>query len=174
MLKITKTIRKRMDQIIMGACVVLFAFMVVIGSYQIITRYFFNRPSTVSEELLTYSFVWMALLASAYVFGIRDHMRMGFLADKLQGKAKQALDIFIEILILGFALLALVWGGSAIMQLSMQQMTPSLGIPMGYVYTILPVSGVAILVYSVLNIIDMCHGENLDMHSGVEEKGDVY
>lgn len=38
MLKITKTIRKRMDQIIMGACVVLFAFMVVIGSYQIITR----------------------------------------------------------------------------------------------------------------------------------------
>ena len=47
--------------------VLLFAFMTVIGTYQIVTRYVFNRPSTVSEELLTYSFTWMALLISAYV-----------------------------------------------------------------------------------------------------------
>ena len=47
--------------------IALFVFMTLIGSYQIVTRYFFNRPSTVSEELLTYSFTWMALLASAYV-----------------------------------------------------------------------------------------------------------
>ena len=174
MMKTVAYIRKWMDKIIMGACIVLFGLMVIVGSYQIITRYFFNKPSTVSEELLTFSFVWMALLASAYVFGIRDHMRMGFLADKIQGKGRIVLDIVIEILILVFALLTLVWGGSAIMQLSMQQMTASLGVPMGYIYTILPVSGVAIVVYSILNIIDMIHGKNLDMPSGVEEKGDVY
>ncbi len=174
MMKTVASIRKWMDKIIMGACIVLFGLMVIVGSYQIITRYFFNKPSTVSEELLTFSFVWMALLTSAYVFGIRDHMRMGFLADKIQGKGRIVLDIVIEILILVFALLTLVWGGSAIMQLSMQQMTASLGVPMGYIYTILPVSGVAIVVYSILNIIDMAHGKNLDMPSGVEEKGDVY
>ena len=174
MMKTVASIRKWMDKIIMGACIVLFGLMVIVGSYQIITRYFFNKPSTVSEELLTFSFVWMALLASAYVFGIRDHMRMGFLADKIQGKGRIVLDIVIEILILVFALLTLVWGGSAIMQLSMQQMTAYLGVPMGYIYTILPVSGVAIVVYSILNIIDMIHGKNLDMPSGVEEKGDVY
>ena len=59
--------------------------MVVVGTYQISARYFFNRPSTVSEELLTYCFTWMALFASALVFGKRDHMRMGFLADKITG-----------------------------------------------------------------------------------------
>ena len=31
--------------------IALFVFMTLIGSYQIVTRYFFNRPSTVSEEL---------------------------------------------------------------------------------------------------------------------------
>lgn len=113
MMKTVASIRKWMDKIIMGACIVLFGLMVIVGSYQIITRYFFNKPSTVSEELLTFSFVWMALLASAYVFGIRDHMRMGFLADKIQGKGRIVLDIVIEILILVFALLTLVWGGSA-------------------------------------------------------------
>ena len=65
--------------------VLLFAFMTVIGTYQIVTRYVFNRPSTVSEELLTYSFTWMALLISAYVFGKRDHMRMEFFAQRFTG-----------------------------------------------------------------------------------------
>ena len=30
--------------------IALFVFMTLIGSYQIVTRYFFNKPSTVSEE----------------------------------------------------------------------------------------------------------------------------
>ena len=55
-MKILHTIRKWIDTITMGACIFLFALMVGLGSYQIITRYFFNAPSTFSEELLTYSF----------------------------------------------------------------------------------------------------------------------
>ena len=31
----------------------LFILMTLVGTYQIVTRYFFNRPSTISEELLT-------------------------------------------------------------------------------------------------------------------------
>ena len=84
---------------VLGVLIVaLFILMTVIGTYQIVTRYFFKRPSTVSEELLTYSFTWMALLASAYVFGKRDHMRMGFLADKITGSARKCLEIAIDLL----------------------------------------------------------------------------
>ena len=78
-MKTVKTARSWLDKILGTACAAIFAFMVCIGTYQIVIRYFFNSPSTVSEELLTYSFTWMALLAAAYVFGERDHMRMGFL-----------------------------------------------------------------------------------------------
>lgn len=172
-MKTLHEIRKWMDRIIMGACIFLFALMVVIGTYQIVTRYFFNSPSTFSEELLTYSFTWMSLLASAYVFGKRDHMRMGFVADKIKGNAKKVLDIVIEVLTFGFASLAMIWGGSSIMMLSMQQRTASLGIPMGYVYTVLPLAGLFIAVYAILNIIDMVHGKNLELKDGFEEKGDI-
>ena len=78
-----RKVRKTMMKVLGYLIIFLFMMMTAVGSYQIITRYFFNRPSTVSEELLTYSFTWMSLLASAYVFGKRDHMRMGFMADKL-------------------------------------------------------------------------------------------
>lgn len=151
-------IRKVIDVILSSACAVIFAAMVVIGTYQIVTRFIFRNPSTVSEELLTYSFTWMALLASAYVFGKRDHMRMGFMADKLGAGAQKVLNIFSELLIMLLAGSVMIYGGVTIMDLTMTQSTASLGIPMGVVYTIIPLSGVLILVYSVLNIVDLAAG----------------
>ena len=62
-------LRKMLNKVIETICMTLLVFMVVLGTWQIITRYVLNNPSTVSEDLLIYSFVWMALLGSAYVFG---------------------------------------------------------------------------------------------------------
>lgn len=135
----------------------LFVMMTVIGSYQIITRYFFNKPSTVSEELLTYSFTWMALLASAYVFGKRDHMRMGFLADKFTGAGRRVLEIAIDLLACAFAGVVMVYGGISITKLTMIQTTASLRVPMGYIYIIVPVAGLLIMLFSIMNAVDMFH-----------------
>lgn len=151
-------IRKGIDIILSSACAVIFAAMVVIGTYQIVTRFIFRSPSTVSEELLTYSFTWMALLSSAYVFGKRDHMRMGFMADKAGPGGQKVLSIFAEILILVLAASVMIYGGVTITKLTMTQSTASLGIPMGVVYTIIPISGALIVFYSILNIVDLVMG----------------
>ena len=129
----------------------LFMMMTAVGSYQIITRYFFNRPSTVSEELLTYSFTWMSLLASAYVFGKRDHMRMGFMADKLTGNFRKYLEIIIDLLSFSFAAVVMVYGGCSI--------TASLRVPMGYIYVMVPVSGILIMIFAAMNAVEMFHHE---------------
>lgn len=157
-MKTLHSIRKIVDLILSSACALIFAAMVVIGSYQIITRFIFKNPSTISEELLTYSFTWMALLATAYVFGKRDHMRMGFMADKLGKGGRRLLAVISEILIFLLAASVMIYGGFNIMQLTMTQSTASLGIPMGVVYAIIPVSGILIAFYSVLNIIDLAVG----------------
>lgn len=162
------TFRKGINLVLSSACALIFAAMVVIGTYQIITRFVFNSPSTVSEELLTYSFTWMALLATAYVFGKRDHMRMGFLTDRFGMGAQKSLAILAEILIMVLAGFVMIYGGFTIMQLTMTQSTASLGIPMGVIYTILPVSGVLIVIYSVLNIIDLVTGAVLPVPENKE------
>ena len=144
---ILDNIRNVMNKVIRIVCILLFAFMVIIGTYQILVRYIFNSPSTVSEELLTYSFTWMSLFAAAYVFGKREHMRMGFLADKLNKKKLTILNAIIEIIIIAFALIVMVYGGISITSLSMTQKTASLGIPMGYVYIVIPITGVVIACY---------------------------
>lgn len=167
-MKVLAKIRKVIDVVLGSACAIVFAFMVCIGTYQIVMRLIIQNPSTVSEELLTYSFTWMALLASAYVFGKRDHMRMGFLADKLTGTPRKILEIFIELLLMVFTVVVLIYGGVSIIKLTMIQKTASLGIPMGVIYTIIPITGVLILIYSILNIIDLCVGKEQD-HRDVKE-----
>lgn len=144
--------KQMLNRILGGLCSLIFVLMTVVGTYQIVTRYVFNSPSTVSEELLTYSFTWMALLSAALVFGRREHMRMSFLTDKLDGKWALILSVISEIFVLGFAALILIYGGIAITRLTMTQITASLGISMGYVYAVLPISGVLIALYSIINI----------------------
>ncbi|ERT69187.1 hypothetical protein HMPREF0202_00921 [Cetobacterium somerae ATCC BAA-474] len=148
-------IRKGLDKVLLGTCVALFAFMTLMGTYQISSRYIFKSPSTVSEELISYSFAWMAMLAAAYIFGKRDHMKMVFFVEKLTNKTQSLLGVLSELVIFLFSLGVLVRGGSAITALTMTQTTPALRISMGYIYAVLPISGVIICIYSLLNIKDI-------------------
>jgi TRAP-type C4-dicarboxylate transport system permease small subunit len=147
-------LRKYMDLVLEIICILIFSLMVIVGTYQIVTRYVFSSPSTISEELLTYAFTWLALFSAALVFGKRDHMRMSYFADKIR-VSKQALGLIGELLVIGFAALVLVYGGISITRLTATQVTASLGVPMSYVYSALPVSGVLIVIYGILNIFDI-------------------
>lgn len=166
-----EALRKIIDKVISSVCCFIFAMMVVIGTYQIVTRYIFNSPSTISEELLTYSFTWMSLLISAYVFGKRDHMRVAFLADKLTGTPKKLLDAGIELLTVIVSAIVFFYGGLTIMALTMSQKTASLGISMGTVYTVVPITGALICIYGVMNIIDIMNG--VDRKKQAEAKGEA-
>ena len=153
-MKILHTIRDGLMKLLGIAAIFLFAVMTVVGTWQIVSRYVFNSPSTVSEELLTYSFAWMALLSSAYVFGRREHMRMAFLADKMSGGVQKCLELAGEVFSFAFAAVVMAYGGVEITKLTMTQVTASLQIPMGYVYVVLPVSGLLIMFFSLVNALD--------------------
>ncbi|MEG0306766.1 MAG: TRAP transporter small permease [Clostridium sp.] len=150
-----KSLKAILNKSLEIVCVLLFVFITIVGLYQITTRYVFNAPSTISEELLTFAFTWMALLAAALVFGKRDHMRMEYVANFLKGKASIILSIVSEVLILIFAALVLVKGGIQITQLTTLQTTASLGVSMSYIYVIVPISGILIVLYNFINISEL-------------------
>ncbi|NLL30612.1 MAG: TRAP transporter small permease subunit [Clostridiales bacterium] len=126
-----KSLKKVLNKILEVVCIAIFAFITIIGLYQIITRYVFNAPSTVSEELLTFSFTWMALLAAALV---------------------------------------LVYGGIEITKLTSSQVTASLGVPMSYIYSVIPVTGVLIVTYNIINITELLSQDKVEKSIGREEK----
>ena len=150
-----ETLRKSLDKALEFICCVLLALMTILVTWQVISRYLLNSPSTITEELVLFSFVWMGLLGGAYLFGRNEHMAMTFLFDKLGEKNQTKVKLFFELVIMTFAVFILVFGGWNMSQLSMGQLSSSLQIPMGYVYLALPLSGITTVIYNVLNIADI-------------------
>ena len=144
-----------MDKVVMFICVVLFVEMTIVGTYQIVVRYFFNSPSTVSEEIVTYSFTWLSILAAAYVFGKREHLAMTFLTSHFRGASKVYLDIFSELLVILTAVFLLIYGGYIMTVENADQSTNALTVSMGLMYAVLPISGVIITIYGIMNLIDL-------------------
>ena len=133
--------------------------MVVLTTYQVITRYVFNAPSTWSEELVGYLFAWSTMFGAAIVSGERGHMNIPILVDKFNPPMRKALHIFAEVIALLFSASILVLGGFQVSSLAMGQMTSSLGVAIGTFYWVMPVCGIVMVVYSALNIIGIANGE---------------
>lgn len=148
-------VRFILDKVMRVFCAVAFASMVLLTVWQVLTRYIFNSPSTWSEELASYIFAWVTILGAAYVFGKREHMAIPIFVEQFSLKTQRILAILSEVIILLFAVVILVYGGTSITLLGMGQLSSSLGIQMGVFYSVIPISGVFTAIYSILNIYDL-------------------
>lgn len=147
-----KTCKLQLDKILKLLCVVIFIAMVCLTTYQVIVRYVFNNPSSISETLTRYLFVWLIILSATYVFGQKDHISISFLKDKLTGKAKRNMEIIIECVNLFFAAAVMIYGGIVISTMNMLQYDSILKIPTGTIYSIIPICGIIIVFYCLYNI----------------------
>ncbi|MCM3412789.1 TRAP transporter small permease [Metabacillus litoralis] len=152
-----RDVKKSVDRVIEFLTCTLFLLMVAVASWQVLSRFIFKNPSTFSEELLRYSLIWLAMLATAYVVGKNEHIAITFLRDRLIEESRIKLDILIQSIFLLFSAIIMVYGGAKAVSLTMAQISPALHVPMGFVYLALPVSGVFILFYSTTNILELLH-----------------
>ena len=72
---------------------VLLAVMTILVTFQVVVRYFFNSPTAYTESLSKYMFVWMVMYGSASVFGLREHMNIGFVRDHMPPKTRVAVEM---------------------------------------------------------------------------------
>ena len=132
-----------------------FVLMTLLTCWQVFTRYILGRPSSWSEELVSYLFAWMALFGASLVVGERGHMNIPLLVEKTTPNVRKGLSILAEMIAALFAGIILVFGGIQITDLAMAQMTSALGVPVGLFYIVLPLSGILNIVYCILNIVQI-------------------
>lgn len=135
------------------SCVIL-AFMTLLVTWQVITRFILNSPSTITEALAKYLFLWLVMIASAYVVGKRDHMNLRILVHRCSPLNQIRLGFISELIIFVFVLCVLTYGGGYIALNAMVQMDSALPVPVGVVYLALPVGGILAAVYSLCNMVD--------------------
>lgn len=148
-----KSIKNVMDKITSYASIFIFIMMVLMVTYQVISRYFFSSPSSVTEILTRYAFVWLIIISATYMFGQREHINISVIKDKFKGRSKLIINVIIECVTILFAGLVMVYGGFTITRMNFVQIDSILHIPTGIIYSIIPICGVIIIFYSIYNIL---------------------
>ena len=136
--------------------VVLMSVLVLDVLWQVISRYTpFIDPSSFTDELAGYLLIWVSLLGAAYVTGTREHLAIDLLLQRSPEKRKRVLSVIIQVLILLFALSVMVTGGIWLMytRFLLGVKSAALQLPLGYVYIVLPLSGMIIAYYSVYHLV---------------------
>ena len=144
----------KLDKWIAHFLVVLMALMVLNVTWQVVSRYVFQSPSSFTDELSRYMLIWVGMLGAAYVAGKNEHLAIDILLTKLEEKAQNKLMILINICILIFALVVMLIGGSNLVYLTfiLEQKSAVLQIPLAYIYGIIPFSGLLVIYYQVVSI----------------------
>lgn len=135
----------------------LSAFLVFCVTWQVLSRYILSSPSTITDELARYLFMWVAMIGAAYTTGQHRHLAIDLLVMKLSGAKKQFVSFIIQIAIIAFAGIVLVYGGGTLVSSTLEsgQITPALGWQMGYIYLCLPISGLLMIMYALVDIFSL-------------------
>lgn len=124
--------------------------MVVIIFFQILSRIFTGGSFPWTEELARYLMVWLTFLGAAFSFQYGAHIGIELITRKLSNIMAMVAQVIV--CLLSSALFALfVVKGIELVVSSANQSSPALSIPMSYVYSIIPISGVLM----ILNVVDV-------------------
>lgn len=147
--------------------VLIFSILVIDVFWQVFARYSIGKPNAFTEELARYLLIWLAILGTAYVRGYKGQMAIDYLYNKLSPKKQQNLSLFIEFAIILFALMIMVVGGINLMYITLKlgQISPALNIPIGYVYSVVPLSGLLIIFYSVYHCFHLLKNKKGDTNT---------
>ena len=146
-----KKLCRSLDRVLVVLLVALFAALVLMVVWQVLSRYALNSPSAFTEEAARYLMIWVSLLGASYVFRMRLHIGLDLLTRKLTGSDKRIVEVAALTAAVLFALLILLVGGARLVELtwSLDQVSAVLGIRMALVYLAIPLSGGFILLYTL-------------------------
>lgn len=146
-----------LDKVTANLLIILMAMMTINVVWQVVSRYLLGTPSSWTEELARFILIWVGLLGAAYVVGQKKHLAITLLPSKLSKIKRLNLQRLIALLIIAFVFVAFVVGGFNLvyMTFDLEQNSPAMGIPLGIVYSVVPLSGLIIIAYKLLELIEL-------------------
>ena len=147
----------KLNRILEVFLVILMSVLVVDVLWQVTSRYILSSPSSFTDELAGFLLIWVGVLGAAYVAGRKEHLAIDILIQRSSPARQRLLLYIIYALIFLFALSVMVIGGVVLMytRFALQVKSAALQLPLGYVYSVLPISGLIIMYYEVVHILQL-------------------
>jgi TRAP-type C4-dicarboxylate transport system permease small subunit len=143
-----------LDVVLKNVLIALMVALVAAVSWQVISRYVFSSPSSWTEEVARFLMIWIGLLGASYAFRTRVHLGLDLLPKKLTGRSAEMLKLFTLAVIVLFSVTVLIVGGGNLVTLTweLRQYSAVLGLPIAFVYSVIPTAGILICLYAVVAV----------------------
>ncbi|HEV2293222.1 MAG TPA: TRAP transporter small permease [Tepidisphaeraceae bacterium] len=137
------------------ACITMMAVMILDVIWGVLSRFVFRSPSRWTDELATFMLIWIAMLGAALAHRQASHLGVSWLIERIDPRIAGVVARFIHVLIIGFAVVVMVYGGALLVQDRFRagQVLPGLGWSKAWMYLAVPVAGVFIIGYSLHELI---------------------
>ncbi|QDI92878.1 TRAP transporter small permease [Salicibibacter halophilus] len=143
------TAKLYLDKALFWITAALLACMAALSMWQVTSRYVLGVPSSTSEEIIRFMLIWFTLLATAYVFGEKQHIALEFLREKFNKRFQKAIDKIISLLWISLGAIPMLLGGIYLNLQSFAQTAPATDLPMVVSYLAVPTAGLFIIFYAI-------------------------
>ena len=128
-----KTLFAAIDRAIEWIVAAIFAGMVLIGEWQVFSRFVLNMTPSWSEEIQIFGHIWLVFLAIPIAYRRGAHITVEAIRRVLASWMNKALDLINELLWIGFAI-ATAYYSYRVSLVTGNSVSPGLEIPMSYPY----------------------------------------
>jgi len=137
-------------RLLIGAGMALILGAVV---FHVVGRYFFGRTYMGTLELVRYTTVWVSILGASAAFGSKEHVVIDALAEKVPKHIWFWFRLLADLILCVFFVVMIIAGQRMAIQ-DFSQTSLGLQIPMFYPYLAIPVGGVLMLLYTLVDILN--------------------
>jgi TRAP-type C4-dicarboxylate transport system permease small subunit len=146
--------------------------IVLIVSAEVISRKFLGTSIRWSEEVALFLMVWMAFISMAIGVQKGLHIALGFFYGLLPKKAAWFVGKMDLLVIMGFGCFMVYYGARLVMS-TMTSTLPATQWPAGLMYVMIPVGGVFIVYFTLLDFFGLQQYEHKKFYrDDPEEKAD--
>ncbi|MBV1908054.1 MAG: TRAP transporter small permease [Kangiellaceae bacterium] len=126
------------------------AAIVITVSWQVFSRFILESPSSFTEELSRFLLIWIGILGAAYAYKTKAHLGLDLFVDKVPEKYQKMTRIVTELAVLVFASSVMIYGGLSLVMITLElkQTSATLGLNMALVYSVIPIAGVLMVLFS--------------------------
>ncbi len=124
--------------------------MILTTLANVLARYVFNSPFQWAEELARYSFIWVVFLGAAACTKKKRHIVIDGLVVAMPLRVQRLLAVLVDVVTLLMMAIILYFGCQLVAHGG--QTTAELRIPKSVVYSVIPVSAMLALLYSLADL----------------------
>ena len=111
----------------------IFVGMVLIGFFQVFSRFVLNHTPSWSEEIQIFGHIWLVFLAIPIAYRRGAHLTVEAIRRLFTPVMNKVFDLFVELIWIGFAV-ATIYYSYRVSQVAARSVSAGLEIPMSYPY----------------------------------------